>query len=153
MKGLRCTLFRAGLALASLLSTNTFTYLLLFITTQPEASCIFYKGMSDRQRDGPTMYPLGNPWPPVGGISALLGEAKGEGNGWYPKWASPGSCRGRTGHSILLCICWVGQLTNRVCQMLNLEVAIHSKSIIVCAFDVYGVFILVWELQPVKEAS
>lgn len=50
--GLRCTLFRAGLALASLLSMNTFTYLLLFITRQPEASCIFYKGMSDRQRDG-----------------------------------------------------------------------------------------------------
>lgn len=85
LRGLRCTLFRAGLALGSLLSMNTFTYLLLFVTTQPETSCTFYKGMSDRKRDGPTMSPLGNPRPPVGGISALLGEAEGERNGWYPK--------------------------------------------------------------------
>lgn len=76
LRGLRCTLFRAGLALGSLLSMNTFTYLLLFVTTQPETSCTFYKGMSDRKRDGPTMSPLGNLWPPVGGISALLGEAE-----------------------------------------------------------------------------
>lgn len=27
---------------------DTFTYLLLFVTTQPETSCIVHKGMSDR---------------------------------------------------------------------------------------------------------
>lgn len=79
---------------------------------QPETSCIFLEKNKWQTQGWPTLSPFGHPWPQVGDISALLGEAKGEGNGWYPKWASPATCRGRTGHSIHLWIHSMDQSIN-----------------------------------------
>lgn len=108
---------------------------------QPEPDSSSWERPSDRQRDGPTILPFGDPWPQVGGTSA-----KG---GVRPKEKEMGGTLddppllleevNLAQHSFMhLFSGSINKHLLRTCCMLSPELSTCGKEITVCGFYIYG---------------